>query len=128
MKMFLDVARVLMVRVLVSRVSQWSSFKGLVNWHIDHKMSDVLSNMSVVVPLGVLDKCEQEVKQMLSILREDYKKYVPANCKSMLSGGDQMTQSRQFQAKLAIANETTHLQQLVPVFEMWHGKVITIKI
>ena len=49
-----------MFRALVTRIPELGKYKGKVNWHIKHPMSDVMANMSVIVTLGVVNESEQE--------------------------------------------------------------------
>eukprot|EP00116_Pleurobrachia_bachei_P003490 sb/3463752/ len=119
----LEAVAVISERILVDTIPELEKYERNVPRHIKHLYSDVMANMTAVVPLGLLDKSETSVDGMLSIL-EDYKPYIPGNpTTKVLCGGDLFTYERHLQAHLSKANEPDDpSHKLHYVFEHWHAK------
>lgn len=105
--------------------------------------------MYLQVPLGIIDKNENHVAEMMKIMAE-MQKYVPCEKQKIvyehngtqaeiedmvvhpvLFGGDQLTVQRARAAQIACANETLateRLEGLVPVFEDWHTKMTLLTV
>ncbi|XP_065912891.1 uncharacterized protein [Dysidea avara] len=143
--------KVLVSRVLVQRLEQFSSQKRDVQWHLPSAYSNEMSMKSTVVPLGIIDQNENRVDEMAEIL-DQLHKYVPAksyevtthlidegeelvhrgyNFHQIACTGDQLTVARQRTAKAVrhhSEDELDRLEGLVPSVEDWHTKQLLVKV
>ena len=111
-------------RSLVDNIPELKEDEKYVPRHIKHRFSDVMTNMTFIVPLGLSEK-KSSADGMLDIL-EDYKPYLPSNGDTkVLCGGDLFTYKRLLQAYLSKINEPDHAShRLRFVFEHWHAEVM----
>ncbi|XP_071500371.1 uncharacterized protein [Diadema antillarum] len=101
--------------------------------HIPHPHSSETKKKSKIVPLGVLQKDETKVSDMIDVL-DHLTQYVPKDSSSQpiisLLYGDQLSCERHRDAQNARVNEESQWDRLLglhPAIQEWHKRLLTLQ-
>ncbi|XP_071137079.1 uncharacterized protein [Mytilus edulis] len=122
-----------MKRTLIENVPILENLKHLVEYHIQHQYAKQSEKKSNIIPLGILEKDENIMEQMIEIM-EHLQQYVPTteNGKMipLLLGGDALSVERGDGAQRARQDARTPEQRLDGYLwksEDWHGHIISLQ-
>ncbi|KAI8515750.1 Protein unc-80 [Branchiostoma belcheri] len=116
-------------RIVVKHIPFFNKyFKDCVQQHIPHMYSEQAKQKSHIVPLGILEKNESKLEDMIAIM-EEYQKYVPEGQKIPLEG-DGLSNMRGVEAQDARrdgASAADRLEGLELVTAEWHAHVAALQ-
>ncbi|XP_044174453.1 uncharacterized protein LOC114950684 [Acropora millepora] len=119
----------LVLRILAKNCKYFRQFGSMIPSHIPHQYSMNMSRQSQIVHLGLLEKNENNIPEMLEILQHCNEEYVPTNedkskiLQTIQVGGDHLTIERAISAVNAVGdadNPYERLQGLVLKHEDFH--------
>uniref|UniRef100_A0A8W8JTD6 DUF6589 domain-containing protein n=1 Tax=Magallana gigas TaxID=29159 RepID=A0A8W8JTD6_MAGGI len=120
-------------RILCEYIPILKPLASAINWHIQHRYSDVSAAKSQLVPIGVLDKDESRVSDTIDIL-EEYHKYVPLKPNGqpfkLLLHADGLSVERGNNAQNARINGNTAWKQLKGLqmnIQEWHKRCLLLQ-
>ncbi|XP_019861291.1 PREDICTED: uncharacterized protein LOC109589693 [Amphimedon queenslandica] len=142
--------KILFSRILVEILPFFElCFSDIIPNHIEHKHYKEMSSKSVVVPLGIIPKNENKIKDMVEIL-DHFHQYVPqieyqvdhcvndesevvheAKTHGIFFGGDQLSVARTRSALRIRHNSDTpsvRLEGFIPAIEDWHAKLTLFEV